>query len=207
METEIFLIRHAITHWHGESRVLGQNDIPLDDAGIAQAQALAQALVRVPFARIISSPLKRALQTASLLGEATHRQVTPDPRLTDMRVGEWEGMTYADLAKREDYRALIADPSMATIPGGETFEAARNRALDAVSEAHDASGGPLAVVTHCDIVRLLLCHYLNIDLAMCLRFRVAVASVSTVFVHGNQSKVLGVNWTPVLEDAVFPAVR
>jgi len=115
-------------------------------------------------------------------------------------------MTYEELAKRDDYRNFIRDPISTIIPGGETIEEARDRALAAIADAESGAGGALAIVTHSDIVRLLLCHYLGVEAGRFLRFRVAVASVSAVSLNGTQAKVLGVNWTPAIEDAIFSSI-
>ncbi len=77
-----------------------------------------------------------------------------------------------------------------------------------MAAVEEAAGDPpadgiLAIVTHSDIVRLLLCHYLGVSLASYARFRVAVASVSTVSLSGGgKAKVLGVNWRSSLQDTV-----
>ncbi len=122
MDAKLLLIRHAVTSWHGQSRVLGQNDVPLDDEGHSQARTLARALSGIRVNRILSSPLMRATQTAGALGEQFRLPVTPEPRLTDLRVGEWEGLTFAELARREDYRRFLDEPLGVRIPGGETLE-------------------------------------------------------------------------------------
>lgn len=200
--TKLLLVRHATTSWHGQSRVLGQNDVPLDEKGLNQARDLALALEPIAIARILSSPLMRATQTAKALSIQANVGVTIDARLTDMRVGEWEGMTYSDLAERPDFQHFLQNPLTGTIPGGETILQACDRTLLAVSDAVQSfqAGEVVAIVTHSDIVRLLICHYLGASLALYTRFTVAPASVSIVSIAGAAAKVVGINWRPSLRE-------
>ena len=206
-ETRLLLVRHGNTAWHGQSRVLGQNDIPLDEAGHEQARHVAEVLAGVGITQILTSPLARAAETAAALAERAGVAPSADSRLTDMRVGEWEGMTYGDLAERDDYRRFLADPLGSQIPGGETLEQALERASAAVTAAIEPRTADeiVAVVTHSDIVRLLLCHYLGASLAQYTKLRVAVGSVSSVILSGDTSKVLLTNWRPSLHEILFPS--
>jgi probable phosphoglycerate mutase len=207
MEAKLILIRHAVTDWHGQKRVLGQYDVSLNDEGRRQADALSQALGGLPLEAIVSSPLARAIQTAEPLARRVSREAGTDPRLTDLRVGEWEGMTFEDLQKRDDYLAFQKDPLGVRIPGGETLEEARLRAVAAVEEAAQGlDGGLLAVVTHSDIVRFLTCHYLGVPLSIYLRLQASVASVTALSVSPGKAKLLTANWRPSLLESAFPAL-
>ncbi|HEV8324952.1 MAG TPA: histidine phosphatase family protein [Myxococcota bacterium] len=148
MATTLLLIRHAVTSWHGQARVLGQHDVTLDDEGRGQARSLANALAAVPIQRLVSSPLCRAAQTAAAIAERVEVPVERDPRLTDFRVGEWEGLTYEALRLRADYRRFLDDPLGTLIPGGETVENACARAREAVEGALATNPRVLAVVTN-----------------------------------------------------------
>jgi phosphoserine phosphatase len=97
VETRVFLIRHGVSDWHRERRVLGQRDIGLNAQGIEQAKALAQNLSGILVAEVISSPILRAVQTAEIVAHSFDTQIARDPRLTDFRVGKWEGMSYEDI--------------------------------------------------------------------------------------------------------------
>jgi broad specificity phosphatase PhoE len=123
---------------------------------------------------------------------------TTDPRLIDLRVGEWDGMKFTDLALRDDFRRFQSDPLGVQIPGGETLEEGLRRALAVVSDLGEGGepGDVIALVTHADIVRFLLCHFLQASLASYMRFRIAVASVSTVTLGDGAASILGVSWTP-----------
>ena len=115
----LLLVRHAPTAWNRAGRVHGRVDVELADAGVARARGW-----RLPAgfddARVVASPLKRACQTAAIL--AAGREVTIEPRLTEMDWGAWEGLTLAsaraadpDGAARNEARGLDFRP-----PGGES---------------------------------------------------------------------------------------
>src|SRR5262245_15621958 len=87
--TWLYLIRHGVTAGHKEGRMLGQRDIPLDDDGLVQAEAIAGALSGAHLREIVSSPLVRAVQTAEVIGRRRGIDVARDPRLTDLRIGPW----------------------------------------------------------------------------------------------------------------------
>jgi broad specificity phosphatase PhoE len=198
MLLKLLLVRHAVTAWHGQGRVLGHNDIPLNEEGNVQARRLAESLSDLPITRVIASPLSRAAQTAEALAAPHGVNPTIDPRLTDLRVGEWDGMTFADLALRDDFRRFQSDPLGVPIPGGESLEQGLHRALAVIHDLGEGrdQGEMIALVTHADIVRFLLCHYLQASLASYLRFRISVASVSTISLARGKAEILGVNWTP-----------
>lgn len=198
METRVFLVRHGITDWHVAQRVLGHRDIPLNEEGVAQAEAAAAALAGLPLVEVISSPLVRALQTAELVARNIGIEVARDPRLIDLRVGKWEGMTYAEVAAHSEYKEFIADPLSERIPGAESMTDVKTRAIAAVDQAleDNPSGNGIAVVTHAGIIRILLTHYLGSPPANYHRIRVAPGSISVLsFADGRElPRVIAVNW-------------
>jgi phosphoserine phosphatase len=206
VQTIVYLVRHGVTDWHREGKLTGQRDIALDDDGLAQGERAAQALATVPIAEVLSSPLLRALQTAEIIGRRFGIEVARDPRLTDIRVGAWEGMTYDQIATSEDYRRFLSDPTVERIPGGEHLEEVRRRAAAAIEQAltDNPSGDGICVVTHAGIIRLLVCHYLGAPLGTYHRIRVSPGSVTALGFAGDGStpRVLAVNWTGDLATVV-----
>lgn len=204
MQTTVFLVRHGVTDWHAQRRVLGQRDIGLNADGIAQAQALARVLSEVPIGEVISSPLVRAVQTAEILAEPFRLSIARDPRLTDFRVGRWEGMPYDEVAASPEYQKFVADPLSTQIPGGEDLRDIRDRSVAAVEQAlEDAPAGEsVCLVTHAGIVRVLLAHYLGSNLVNYHRLHVAPGSVSILsFGDGRElPRVIAMNWKGSLKE-------
>lgn len=101
MSAEIYLVRHGETEWNRAARLQGQLDSPLTERGRAQARAAGRAMARLGLAGVpISvSPLGRARATAALLAEAvTLGPLTYEPRLQEVALGGWEGLTCEAIA-------------------------------------------------------------------------------------------------------------
>jgi broad specificity phosphatase PhoE len=197
LETTVFLIRHGVTAWHAEGRVLGQRDIPLSENGIAQAEEAAAAVRGVKMSEVLSSPLQRAIQTAEIIGQAAGIEVARDPRLIDFQLGKWTGMTYEDVAKNEEYKRFVQQPDAERIPGGESLDDIRRRAVSAVEQAlaDNATGDALAIVTHAGIIRVLITHYMGSQPANYHRVRVSPGSISILGFSDDRQlpRVLAVN--------------
>lgn len=204
MDTKVFLVRHGVTDWHREGRVLGQRDIPLIPEGIAQAEAVADALASLAIADVISSPLVRAVQTAEIIGKRFGIQVARDPRFVDFRVGRWEGMSYAEISASPEYQRFIADPMSERIPGGESMADIRKRAVAALEQSLEDSpaGVGLVIVTHAGIIRVLLTHYAGSNPANYHRIRVSPGSVSVLSFSDDRElpRILATNWRGTLGD-------
>ena len=130
-------------------------------------------------ARVVTSPLRRALDTARAI-----RSPTPprgDPRLMEIGQGDWEGRTHRELEVEDAVRyAAWRSTADALPPGGETREDARARAVDALTEALATDGWPLCVVTHGGIMRLLAQHLLRIEREVAWRLDVDNVSLSVL---------------------------
>src|SRR5579864_7883681 len=97
--TVLLLARHGETDWNREHRWQGRADPPLNARGREQAAALAASLAQVPLGAIYSSDLARALETAELVGGALGVAVTSEPALREIDVGEWSGLTTAEIER------------------------------------------------------------------------------------------------------------
>jgi len=198
VHTKVFLVRHGVTAWHRDGKVLGQRDIPLNADGAAQADALADALAPLTVADVVSSPLVRAVQTAEMIGKRFGIQVARDPRFLDFRVGKWEGMKYDDIAASPEYQRFIADPMSERIPGGESMADIRKRAVSGLEQTLEdcPSGDDIVVVTHAGIIRVLLTYYAGSNPANYHRIRVSPGSVSVLAFSDDKQlpRILAINW-------------
>ena len=148
---DIILVRHASTPWSGV-RYCGISDPPLSPTGIAEARRLAERLARdlPPDCRIVSSPSRRALATASAIVDAARAPgVSIDPRWREADVGVAEGRTFDELTEiAPDVAAAIAGGVLAIDwPGGETHASLVDRVTVALAELV-TDGRPAVVVTH-----------------------------------------------------------
>ena len=203
LETTVFLIRHGITAWHAEGRVLGQRDVPLSPAGAEQAAATAEALAGVKVSELLASPLQRAIQSAEIIGKRVGIEVARDPRLIDFKLGKWTGMTYEEVSANPEYQRFLQHPDSERIPGGESLEDIRRRSVAAVEQAlrDSPSGDAVAIVTHAGIIRVLLTHYMGSAPANYHRVRVNPGSISVLSFADDRElpRVLAVNLAGSLE--------
>jgi broad specificity phosphatase PhoE len=197
LQTTVLLIRHGITAWHAEGRVLGQRDVPLSPEGVAQAEEAAANLAGVKLGEVLSSPLQRAVQTAEIIGRDAGIEVARDPRLNDFKLGKWTGMSYAEVAADAEYQRFLRDPASSGIPGGESLLEIQRRSVAAIEQAlSDApSGDAVAIVTHAGVIRVLLSHYMGSPPANYHRIRVNPGSISILSFADDRElpRVLAVN--------------
>jgi broad specificity phosphatase PhoE len=158
-EASLLLIRHAESSWNAAGRWQGHGDPPLSDRGRAQANALARELARETIDVLVSSDLRRAAETAAILGQARGLQPELNPRLRELDLGDWEGLTSDQIEGMagDDLRRLNDGDLDVRPGGGENLREIEQRAFSVVTELVDAHPGRrLAIVTHLGVIRALL---------------------------------------------------
>ena len=149
--TELVLIRYGETDWNRELRWQGQTDVPLNPAGMRQAQAAAESLRGTNLEAIYTSDLQRARQTAEAVAAATGAHVRQDRRLREIALGAWEGMSFDEIHRRdgEALDLFRGDPANHRAPRGESVPEVRRRVLACLQEILRAfPDGRVAVVSH-----------------------------------------------------------
>lgn len=165
--TALILVRHGETPWHAENRYTGVSDIGLTETGAAQARRLADWVAGRPVSSVVSSPLRRAYETAVPAAHALGLDVAVDNRLSEVDFGEGEGLTRAEMALRfpEALAAFRATPGHHALPGGERGVDAVARAWPAIEGlGSGARGETVLLVAHATLLRLLLCRMLGLPL-------------------------------------------
>jgi 2,3-bisphosphoglycerate-dependent phosphoglycerate mutase len=162
-ERILFLFRHGETDWNREGRLQGHTDTPLNAAGLAQAQALAEKLVPHWLDAVVSSDLMRAWTTAQIVVDALRVPLFTEPGLRETDVGEAEGLLWADAKIRfgEGLTERWYSDGDVAFPGGETGIATRTRGLAALRQftaAHPYRR--IGVSTHGAMIRQLMKHAL-----------------------------------------------
>ncbi len=158
--TELWLVRHGQTDWNREGRFQGSVDIALNENGLGQAREIAERLKEVKFQAIYSSPLQRARQTAQMIAEKNGKKVHFDSRLSEISMGEWEGMLYQDICREypEEINERRVNPLYARAPGGETAVQVAERMKQAVDEiVLKHPHGPVLIVSHGLALSALVC--------------------------------------------------
>lgn len=160
--TNFYLIRHGETDWNITGRWQGHADIPLNAAGRAQAERVAQRLEEeaIPFSALYSSDLLRAWDTARAIGDMLSLDPVPVPDLREIDIGWWSGLTRAEIAVR-DLAALEQLDGGADLPRGsaESMTDLYHRAsaaLDQIAARH--AKGNVLIVAHGGTIRALIEH-------------------------------------------------
>jgi broad specificity phosphatase PhoE len=153
----VYLARHGQTALNADGRLRGLSDPPLDDVGRAEVLRLAEELAGYTPTVVISSPLQRAVSTATAIGAAANIPVVVDTRLVDRDYGPWTGRPRAEVEQRFG--------SVDDAPGVEPAAALAARALAAWTElTSEYRDGPLVMVSH-DAFNTALLHALDAGLA------------------------------------------
>jgi probable phosphoglycerate mutase len=180
--TRLILVRHAETEWNASGRLQGHRDVALSPRGREQARALADRLVAEAPVRIVSSDLERARETARPVAEATGAPLILDPDLREQRFGAWEGLSFAEVERREPDEAARFRRREAHFrpPGGESREEVRDRVLAALDRHVPPSEGGSAsvVVAHGGVLQVILYAVLGVPPEAPRRFAVSNAAVS-----------------------------
>ena len=163
----LILVRHGVTDWNREGRWQGQLDPPLSDTGRSEARLVAERIAADPElrpARILSSTLARATETAAIIAEAAGGRVEPERRLMEIGAGEWEGRTHAELETTdgERYLAWRTTPGYGP-PGGEPLTEAADRVRSLLADVTQSAAWPVLLVSHGGILRYLGRELLDLD--------------------------------------------
>ena len=198
----LILVRHGETKLNKERRIQGINDLPLNDAGRAQAGAAGKALARdLPFT-LYASPLPRAMETARIISDTLNVPVTPLEALEEADAGELEGLDGPQMRRRypEFAASWDQDSGLAQMPGGESLLQVQERAWPAItglleSHPHDT----VVAVTHNFTIQTILCAALGMPLRNSRRLRQQVGSLTRLELSPSQTELVSLNETWHLE--------
>jgi probable phosphoglycerate mutase len=195
--TRLHLIRHATTAETG-TRLTGRlPGVGLDPNGRDQAAATASSLADVRLGAVYCSPPRRCRETAKAI--ASHYGLDPVPyrSLIEVDYGAWSGRTLRSLQRTKAWRQLFVAPSRVTFPGGESLLAVQARAVAACEELASTHGtGTIALVSHGDVIKSIMAHYLGTPLDLFQRIVIDPASVSIVDLPAEGApQVLALNRT------------
>jgi probable phosphoglycerate mutase len=162
----LYLLRHGETVWNVEGRFQGAKDSALTPRGREQAEALGRILASlVPSStevlRAYVSPLGRARETAEIVGRYVPLDMIDEPRLREVTLGSWDGLTKAEIAARHPELVRESDRFdwYFRSPDGESFESARARVAGWLSDVRP----PAAVIAHGLLGRILRGVYLGLS--------------------------------------------
>ncbi|MXP65798.1 histidine phosphatase family protein [Roseomonas sp. M0104] len=194
MAATVHLLRHA-AHDRVDRILCGRMEgVALGEAGRAQAARLAKRLAPLGLAAIYSSPMQRCRETAEAVASAAALVPVVDAAFNEIDFGEWAGQTFAALNDDPRWQAWNMRRDEGATPGGESMRAAQARAVAGVAALLPRHAGQaVAVVSHSDVIKAILAHYLDAPLQAYERFEIGPASLSTLAVWPGGGKVLVMN--------------
>jgi probable phosphoglycerate mutase len=196
---KLILVRHGETFWNEEKRVQGgDSDIELNDTGQRQAQRLAFFLKEEPIAAILSSPLRRARETAEAIAGYHHLPVQIDPRLRELKVGQLEGLLLSDCGTTFSHYLMQwwQGSEAARLPQGESLVELQQRVWSVVRELLGRyKDETVVVVSHYFVTLVIILTALDLPLAQFIKFRVDPASISVLEFRDFGARLLTFNDT------------
>jgi broad specificity phosphatase PhoE len=204
------LMRHGETPWNREGRVMGRNPVELDSHGRAQVAWIVDFVRAIKPDLIVTSPLVRARQSAEIIaaGLGGGVPIREDRQIAEVEYGRWEGMTYEDLIVDEDYLRYSEEPILSSTPGGECIGEVQARGVEAVMRTlGETDGRRVLFVSHGDIIRTIIAHFVGTELAHFRRIRVDNATFSAIQIVGDFAEVKFINLLPDPERAFVPPFK
>jgi broad specificity phosphatase PhoE len=163
--TELILARHGETEWNVGKIFRGRADVNLDAVGVKQADLLGKYLGNCRLEAVYSSPLKRALDTATIVARYQKVGVHTAEDIIDLDYGEWQSLSEQQVERL--YPALLKEwhnsPHKARIPGGESLEDVRGRVIELVNDVLSRHQGRILLVSHRVVLKVLICYLLGLD--------------------------------------------
>jgi broad specificity phosphatase PhoE len=189
--TELILARHGETAWNVEEVFRGRIDVELNETGQRQAELLAEYLSEQKIEAVYSSPLKRAARTAEAVARRHKLRVEIANGLTDCDFGQWQGLHLKEVRDKYSqlYQQWAESPQLVKLPGGESLDEVRERALAVVNGVTAKHRGRVVLVSHRVVNKVLICSLLGLDNSHFWNIRQDVCG-TTFFSYENGRLVL-----------------
>jgi probable phosphoglycerate mutase len=182
MAQRVVVVRHGETDWSAHKRHTGRTDVPLTEDGRREAEQIGRALRGWRFVLVLTSPLKRAVETCWLAGFGD--RAVPREQLMEWDYGEYEGRTTDEIrAERPGWSLWCEGP-----PGGETVAAVGARA-DRLIDELVAGAGDAAVFGHGHLLRVLAARWVGLSASDGRRLALDPATLS-VLGYEHESRVI-----------------
>lgn len=199
MTTRILLIRHGQTEWNRVERFRGRADVPLNEVGLAQAEATGRRVAQTwKPASVFASPLTRAVKTAEAIAKHFNLPVQIHPGLADIDYGDWQGLTPDEARQRwtEEIDNWFNHPERARIPNGETLSELRQRAMQTIEElTAKHPNDTIALVGHTVINRIILLGVLGLGNERFWRLRQDTCAINVIEAEGGDFTLVSLNDT------------
>ena len=195
--TTFFFVRHGVTSHTGHRLSGRMPEVHLTDEGRAQAEAVGERLRHVPFKAVYASPIDRTMQTARPIASQQGLRVQVRRGLTELEFGRWTDKSFKTLRRTKLWPLIQRWPSGARFPEGESILEVQQRAVgevEALRAKHRRQ--TICCVSHADVIKLIVAHYLGVHVDLFQRIEISPASVSVITIGDGGPRVLTVNASP-----------
>lgn len=197
----LLLVRHAVTPATGTTLTGRQPGHHLSPEGRAQADSIAGRLASLPLTAVYSSPLERCRETADAIAKSHGLKVQTIKDVAEVLYGDWQGKKLRTLYKAKGFQELMANPADFRFPGGESIREAQTRGMTTIRSLEEKhKKDVVALVSHADMIRLIVAGCLGLPLDLYHRMSVGPASVSAVLLGDRVPRLLRFADSGTLED-------
>ncbi|SHI00851.1 histidine phosphatase family protein [Sporanaerobacter acetigenes] len=200
---KLYLVRHGESEWNNLKRIQGQKDTFLTFKGEKQAEKIANRLVSEEIDIIYSSDLKRANETANIIGEKLNLQVTPSEAFREIKFGSWEGLSTEELTEKnsEEHFIWLNQPHNFKMDGAETLYEVQKRAMNKIDSILKSNPNKnILVVSHGATIKTIILGYVGIDLKYYNRMTLNNTSLSIIEFRDRNNVIKLLNDTCHLEE-------
>jgi probable phosphoglycerate mutase len=193
----IILVRHGDNDVY-RTRMAGRlPGVHLNEHGYQQARLVADALAQTTLSAIYSSPLERAMETATPIAEARGLNVQICPALIEVDFGDWQGKTFKQLHRTKLWKQMRETPSGFYFPAGESLDEAQQRVCGEIERICSNAGAEdvIACVSHGDPIRLAVLHYMGMPLDCIHRLSLDTAALTVLTWKDGVPYLRGFNLT------------
>jgi broad specificity phosphatase PhoE len=194
MSGSIIIVRHGRTEFNATGRLQGRTDNPLDEVGLAQAEAVAAYLKPelLPDTLFVCSPLLRARQTATAIVDRVGSSFDIDERWIELDYGSYEGLRQAEVPANV-WREWRSDSEFAA-PQGESLNQVQERVAQACADlAQRLNGRTAVVVSHVSPIKSAVAWALGVDVSVGWRTQLVTASITRISVSANGAALTSFN--------------
>lgn len=196
----LLLIRHGENDFVKTGKMAGRlPGVHLNERGQKQAAALGEALKDVPIKAIYSSPLERAIETATPIATARNLQIVQEPDIMDADIGKWQGKSWKVLSLTKAWKVVQNAPSRFRFPDGESFPEMQTRianVLERIIKKHNKPQDIVAIVFHADPIKLAVSHLLGMPLDNFQRLSCDTGSLTALYAGEMGAHLIKLNHRP-----------
>jgi len=163
---KIYLVRHGQSEWNYQKKVQGQQDTFLTELGRIQAKKIGSRLKSEEIDLIYSSDLKRAYETATIIGNELDKKVNRMECLREIAFGQWEGKTieYLNGTNEKEHDIWLKEPHKFSMEGAETLYQLQKRAMLGINKIIDENPNKnILIVSHGATLKTIILGLLDID--------------------------------------------